>query len=278
MTLTKTLLREELTIFNEKLKLTKETLILIENPDYLKYVLGINVSLNESQSFETKQLILKEALNVQDLAKSIVQKVGNKINTVVTGVNDLNDLSRIIYAIITDKSGALADKALGILKAELNDALNRFKTKIDGIISKTIKVVNNVKSLLEPITTQLMSLGKKILGNYAGITGILAMLGLTTAIIWAEDEFLSFATDKIIVWLKNGSSKNLLKLFDAFGNFFKEIFTRIGLDDIISFFTSFDNALGPIVQTAKIVSIMAMLLKPVVQRFNLKKFTTPQTV
>ena len=51
MTLTKTLLREELTIFNEKLKLTKETLILIENPDYVKYVLGINVSLNESQSF-----------------------------------------------------------------------------------------------------------------------------------------------------------------------------------------------------------------------------------
>ena len=62
MTLTKTLLREELTIFNEKLKLTKETLILIENPDYVKYVLGINVSLNESQSFETKRLILQEAL------------------------------------------------------------------------------------------------------------------------------------------------------------------------------------------------------------------------
>ena len=278
MELTKTLLREELTIFNEKLKITKETLILIENPDYVKYVLGINVSLNENQSFETKQLILKEALNIQDLAKSIVQKVGNTINTVVTGVNDLNDLSRIIYAIITDKSGVLADKALGILKAELNDALNRFKTKIDSIINQTIKVVNNVKSLLEPITTQLMSLGKKILGNYTGITGILAMLGLTTAIIWAEDEFLSFAIDKIIVWLKNGSSKNLLKLFDAFGNFFKEIFTRIGLDDIISFFTNFDNALGPIVQTAKIVSIMAMLLKPVVQRFNLKKFTIPQTV
>jgi hypothetical protein len=276
MQLTKTLLREELTIFNEKLKLTKETLILIENQDYVKYVLGISVPLNESQSFETKKLILQEALNIQDLAKSIAQKVGDKVNTVVTGINDLNDLSRIIYAIITDKSGALADKALTILKSELNDALNRFKTKMDGIISQTSKAINNVKNLLEPITTHLMQLGKKILGNYSGITGILAMLGLTTAIIWAEDEFLSLAIDKIMVWIKNDSGKNLSKLFSAFGNFFKEIFTRIGLNDIISFFTNFDNVLGPVVQSAKIISIMAMLLKPVVQRFNLKKFSTPQ--
>ena len=70
MNLIKTLVKEELTIFNERVKLTKETLSLIENQDYVKYVLGINVPLNESHSFETKQLILKEALNLQTLSQS----------------------------------------------------------------------------------------------------------------------------------------------------------------------------------------------------------------
>ena len=274
MEITKRILKEELTIFNERLKLTKETLILIENQDYVKYVLGITIPLNESQSYETQKLILKEALNVQDLAKAIVQKVGEKVNTVVTGVKDLNDLSRIIYSIITDKSGTLAEKALGILKGELTNAVNRITYMINNIITKAGSIVTNIKNLLDPITTHLKTLSQKILSGYNGIAGILIMLGLATAIIWAEQELLNFQIDKIADWIKKGTTNLLTKLFNSYGNFFKDVFGNLALNDILSFFSDFD--LGPIVQSAKIISIMAMLLQPVVQRFNLRKDFNPQ--
>ena len=276
MELIKNLLREELTIFNERLKLTKETHILIENLDYVKYVLGITIPLNESQSFQTKQLILQEALNIQDLAKSIIQKVGNKVNTVVSGINDLNDLSRIIYLIITDKTGELANKTNLTLKSELKDALNRFSDKMNTIIINTNKVFNNIKELLDPIIKKILDLGNKLIQNYDGIKGILATLGLTTAIIWCENEFLNFAINNIVEKIRNGFINNISKVFSTFGDFFQEIFSNIQLNDIIGFFTNFNNVLGPVIQSSKIITIMANLLKPVVQKFKINK--SPQTI
>jgi hypothetical protein len=266
MPLTKTLLREELTIFNEKLKLTKETLILIENQDYVKYVLGISVPLNESQSFETKKLILQEALNIQDLAKSIVQKVGDKVNIVVTGVKDINDVLTIIYKIATDSTGELAKKGELILKQTIEDTLTIFKQNIQKIENFLGIQIQKFKQGLDDITNKVITLVKK-LENYAGLVGILGLLGFATLLEWVNKKILNVAAN----FVKNNGLDILKKAFDSFGTFFKEIFGQLTIDNIISYFKNFDGVLGPIVNTAEIITIMAEILRPILQRFNLRK-------
>ena len=272
MTLTKTLLREELTIFNEKLKLTKETLILIENPDYVKYVLGINVSLNENQSFETKRLILQEAFNIQGLAKSIVQKYGDKINTIVNGVKDLDDVGRIIYLIIQDKTGTFAKKALDSLTKSVNAALKRFQQQVLGIEKAATNTIGDLTAQLGPIVTQLTTLTNKILGNYTGITGVLALLGLATVLLWLEEKVLSTIQGKIKDFFKDSIINKIKKVLDSFGEYFKKIFTNLTINTITGFFSTFNSILGGLVIASDIMGILSFLLEPVIERFDFRKY------
>jgi hypothetical protein len=266
MNLIKTLVKEELTIFNESVKLTKETLSLIENQDYVKYVLGINVSLNESQSFETKQLILQEALNLQSLSQSIQKYVGDKVNTVITGVKDVKDVLKIIYQIATDATGELAKKGELILKKTIEETLNTYKQKIQGIESKLGTQIQNFKEVLDNLTNKVVNLVKK-LESYTGLAGILGLLAFATLLQWVNQKILGVAAD----FIKNNGIETLKKAFDSFGAFFKEIFGQLSIDNIIGYFKNFDGVLGPIVNTAEIITIMAVILRPIVQKFNLNK-------
>ena len=266
MQLTKTLLREELTIFNEKLKLTKETLILIESPDYVRYVLGITTPLNENQSFETKQLIIQEALNLQTLSQSIQKYVGDKVNTVVTGVKDIKDVLTIIYKIATDATGELAKKGEFVLKQTIEKILITFKQNIQKIETELGSKIQNFKQALDDITNKVISLIKK-LENYAGLVGILGMLAFATLLEWINQKILDVAVN----FVKNKGLDLLQKAFNSFGTFFKEIFGQLTIDNIIGYFKNFDGVLGPIVNTAEIITIMAVILRPIVERFNLKK-------
>jgi hypothetical protein len=272
MNLIKTLVREELTIFNEKVKLTKETLSLIENQDYVKYVLGINVPLNESQSFETKQLILQEALNLQSLSQSIQKYVGDKVNTVVTGVKDVKDVLKIIYQIATDATGELAKKGELILKQTIEETLNTYKQKILEIESKLGTQIQNFKEGLDNLTNKVINLVKK-LESYTGLVGILGLLAFATLLQWVNQKILGVAVD----FIKKNGLETLKKAFDSFGTFFKEIFGQLSIDNIIGYFKNFDGVLGPIVNTAEIITIMAVILRPIVQKFNLKKKAAPVT-
>lgn len=270
MNLIKTLVREELTIFNEKVKLTNETLSLIENQDYVKYVLGINAPLNESQSFETRQLIIQEALNLQTLSQSIQKYVGDKVNTVVTGVKDIKDVLTIIYKIATDATGELAKKGELILKQTIEEILTTYKQNIKKIETGLGTQIQNFKQGLDDITNKVITLIKK-LENYAGLVGILGMLAFATLLQWANQKILNVAAD----FVKNKGLDLLQKAFNSFGTFFKEIFGQLTIDNIIGYFKNFDGVLGPIVNTAEIITIMAIILRPIVQRFNLKKKPRP---
>lgn len=270
MNLIKTLVREELTIFNEKVKLTNETLSLIENQDYVKYVLGINVPLNESQSFETKQIILQEALNIQTLATSIKNYVGDAVNTVVDGVKDMKDILTIIYQIATDKTGELAKQTAESLKNYLTKSFDDFKAEIIKIKEKIKLTGENIEATIENILNKVLELTKK-LANYEGLTGILAILGLVTLLTWLGQKYLS----KITKFIGGEIITTIKKALTSYSNFFKEIFSTIGINDIIKFFKNFDAVLGSIVTSAEIITIMANILRqPLIiikNEFNLEK-------
>ena len=119
---------------------------------------------------------------------------------------------------------------------------------------------------LSHITNHVITLIKKLEG-YQGLVGILALLAFATLLQWVNKKVLGVSVD----FVKNNGLDLLKKAFNSFGQFFKEIFAQLDIEAIIGYFTSFDNILGPIANAAEIMGIMAVILRPVIQRFNLAK-------
>ena len=188
------------------------------------------------------------------------------MNSVVTGVKDIKDVLTIIYKIATDKTGSLAKKGETILKQSIQSTLTAFNQKIQVILTQFGEKINGLKENVTNISNHVISLIKKLEG-YEGLAGILALLAFSTLLQWVNQKVLGVAVD----FVKNKGLELLKKAFNSFGEFFKQIFAQLDINEIIGYFTSFDKYLGPIANGAEIIGIMAVILRPVIQRFNLAK-------
>lgn len=70
--------------------LSEESLVQISNPNHIKYVLGINIPINESKieySGELLNEIVKKQLILENILKSLKDHLKGKFNTFVDTVN-----------------------------------------------------------------------------------------------------------------------------------------------------------------------------------------------
>ena len=163
----------------------------------------------------------------------------------------------------------MVKKAEKILKESIEDSLIRFKQAVVTFENKLGTNIKNFKPTLDGIITHVTTLVKK-LENYIGLTGILAMLGFATLMEWVNQKVFSLTTKFETV------IKIIKEAYNSFGDYFKQLFGNLTIDVIINYFKDFNNKLhlGVIAKTAEIIGIMARILRPILQRFNLIKRPT----
>jgi hypothetical protein len=130
--------------------------------DHIKYVLGIDISLNESISFTEEQsiLIIQRQLLYENFLDSIKKYAGEIKDTFLKGFSDFKDFASTLYRIINDKlSTNFADS---LLRTFINSDI---KKNIDTILQKIGQpdllknLTDKVKSVSNPIGKLIASIG-----------------------------------------------------------------------------------------------------------------------
>ena len=292
----KLLLREELLLNDRRNKLSAESLSLIENPLYVKHILGVNIPLNESISFELRKLIIEEEEKVVKFGQSLKNFIGGqiasanqKITQVVTNVATLKDAAVLIWDLwinpefmvpaMNSIKNVLSNifntikTAWATITSFLGDANIDFKTGFDGIISK-----------IENVITKLHS------GE--GLFTFISIMGFSALIKWLYDNviqtILKFGKKlvnfkDILIELKDA----VISFLDGFKDFqfstllsfdiqpILDWFSQIGSSaiEILAWFKeeSVKHLLGHIIISLQIISVLAYVLAPVIKSINWSK-------
>lgn len=175
--------------------------------DHIKYVLGIDVSLNESVSFTEEQyiLIIERQLLYESFLDSIKKYAGEIKDTFLKGFNDFKDFASTLYRIINDKlSTNFADS---LLRTFINSDI---KKSIDTILQKIGQqdLLNNLISKVKTISNP--------------ISKLIAAIGFTTVSKFFYDKFKDLDLTKenikqqVISYLKNFLSDTAIETLEGF--------------------------------------------------------------
>jgi len=192
--------------------------------DHIKYVLGIDISLNESTSFTEEQsiLIIERQLLYENFLDSIKKYAGEIKDTFLKGFSDFKDFASTLYRIINDK-----------LSTNFSDSLLR--TFVNSDIKKTID------DILQKIGQQdlLNNLISKVKGISNPISKLIATIGFTTVSKFFYDKFKDLDLTKenikqqVISYLKNFLSDTAIETLEGFltGGFstLKQWLEKIGI-------------------------------------------------
>jgi hypothetical protein len=192
--------------------------------DHIKYVLGIDISLNESISFTEEQsvLIIERQLLYENFLDSIKKYAGEIKDTFLKGFSDFKDFASTLYRIINDK-----------LSTNFSDSLLR--TFVNSDIKKTID------GILQKIGQQdlLNNLISKVKGISNPISKLIATIGFTTVSKFFYDKFKDLDLTKenikqqVTSYLKNFLSDTAIETLEGFftGGFstLKQWLEKIGI-------------------------------------------------
>lgn len=266
----KTLLREELLYNDKKNLLSTESLALINNTNHVRYVLGIDIPLNENISLETRKLILEAQFGLDKMLSSITNYVGNavekgkeKVVSVIDDVSNLKDIALLIKDLII--SPELMKTAIDSLKRVANTIigeLKNFTTKIVGALSSlSSNIVDKIKKFIEHIIDVLSGL---ISGN--GWMGFLKILGFCCLV--------KFLTRGVFDKLKNLTEDEISNYFggmvdimNKFKEFSTSIIERLDIQPILNWFSKISSGsiLGPLLAGISIITILNEVLTPVIK-------------
>jgi len=192
--------------------------------NHIKYVLGIDISLNESISFTEEQsiLIIERQLLYENFLDSIKKYAGEIKDTFLKGFTDFKDFASTLYRIINDKlSINFADS---LLRTFINSDI---KKSIDDILQKIGQ---------QDLLNNLISKVKKISNP---ISKLIAAIGFTTVSKFFYDKFKDLDLTKenikqqVISYLKNFLSDAAIETLEGFftGGFstLKQWLEKIGI-------------------------------------------------
>ena len=129
---------------------------------HIKYVLGIEVSLNEQVSIskEDALLIIEAQLLYENFLDSIKKFAGDIKSGIVKGFSDFKDFASTLYRVINDGiSGQFSDSLLRTFSG------SEIKKTIDTILQKVGQpdllknLINKVKNISNPIAKLIASIG-----------------------------------------------------------------------------------------------------------------------
>jgi hypothetical protein len=274
----KILLKEELNLNARKNLLSEDSIILINNPQYVKHILGIDIPLNEHYSLSLRKQIIEEQLILEDFINSINKYIGKayekgkeKTMEVVDSIKSLKDIAKLFKDIYLDPD--FMEVAIGKLKKDLSDLMNKVKDSVNKILEK-LKV--NTTGFNEKFTSLIQHIENvaKNISNEVGWKGFLMILGFTSLLFY----FQNYIIEKII-----SGAVNLIKNFDFIDgianvfNTFKEFkgiaMSTIDIQPILSWFASIggDIAIGGVKFSADVIIILSQILMPVIRSVNFSK-------
>lgn len=234
----KSLLTEELILNDKKNLLNEHSLMMISDPTYIKYVLGIDVPLHEHYSLALRKRIIEEQLSMQGVLNSannflggLVEKGKENVVKVVNTISSMKDVTMLFRDLILtpenmDSANRALAKVCNSLITPIDNVINFLKnsTIIQGFNDKMMNLLTHVKNVLTNLNTS------------QGWLGFLSKLGFATLVTFINLNFL----DKII---KSGVDyiaktpnmftgiSTLLNMFDDFKN---TIINNIDISGIVS--------------------------------------------
>lgn len=205
--------------------------------DHIKYVLGINIPLNESiyGNPELIQTIIAEQMLYEDFLKSLKDFAKDKINVVVDKIKDWKETAAFIYKLITNPQllQNFTDNFWKTFKSNTLTTIKAFlqKFKLDGLFDSIVNVVDKITKL-------------------TGFKKFLAATAFASIATYMINKLKSLPSDKITEFISN-------YLSDSF------------LADIISKLTDFKSYLGvlqPIIDTTQ---FLFKVLEPTINKFKI---------
>jgi DNA-directed RNA polymerase subunit RPC12/RpoP len=192
--------------------------------DHIKYVLGIDISLNESISFTQEQsiLIIERQLLYENFLDSIKKYAGEIKDTFLKGFSDFKDFASTLYRIINDK-----------LSTNFSDSLLR--TFVNSDIKKTIDAI--LQKIGQPDLLKNLTDKIKSISNPVG--KLIASIGFTTIAKFFYDKFKDLDLTKdnikqqISEYIKSFLSDKAIETLESFftGGFstLKQWLEKIGI-------------------------------------------------
>ena len=106
--------------------LSKESLEQIRNPEHVKYVLGINIQLNESELNQNLlEEIVKKQLIFENFLDSLKKYLGDSFNTIVNVIKSPFDIAILIKNLVSNPR--LLDTILNTYKSKIESYKQKFK-------------------------------------------------------------------------------------------------------------------------------------------------------
>lgn len=280
MTNIRQILKEELIIIDRKNLLNEHSLSLIENPEYVKHVLGINVPINENNSFKIRKQIIEAQLNLQGILNSANQLLGQAVTKgkekAVVIVDNINTAKDVIILfkdlILSPEYMNIATKTLSNTCTELSNYLDSMATRITGLINNK-PITDTFNKLIQHAKNVLESLSKE-----TGWTGFLSMLGFSTLITYLKDNVF----DKLMSLGEKFFTNNpdlvsgLTSMFNSFKSFKETIINSSSLTSIFSWFQNItSSAAFQHIQLASNILVSAKtIIQPIVDNIDWHKATT----
>ena len=204
--------------------------------DHIKYVLGINIPLNESiyGNPELIQTIIAEQMLYEDFLKSLKDFAKDKINVVVDKIKDWKETAAFIYKLITTPQ-LLENFTTNFWKTFKSNTLNTIKTflqkfKLDGLFDSIVNVVDKITKL-------------------TGFKKFLAATAFASIATYMINKLKSLPSDKITGFISN-------YLSDSF------------LSDIIAKLTDFKSYLGVLQPIIGTTQFLFKILEPTINKFK----------
>lgn len=274
----KILLKEELNLNARKNLLSEDSIILINNPQYIKHILGIDIPLNEHYSLSLRKQIIEEQLILEDFISSINKYIGKayekgkeKTMEVVDSIKSLKDIAKLFKDIYLDPD--FMEVAIGKLKKDLSELMAKVKDSVNKILEK-LKV--NTTGFNEKFTSLIEHIENvvKNISNQVGWKGFLMILGFTSLLFYLQNYIIEKIMSGAVNLIKNFDFiDGIANVFNTFKEFKGIAMSTIDIQPILSWFASIggDIAIGGVKFSADVIIILSQILMPVIRSVNFSK-------
>ena len=279
---TRTLLREEIALNDRKMLLNEQTMLLIENSEYVKHVLGIQTPLFEYYSFELRKQIIDEALSIQGVLQSannyLVGQIEKGKEYVVKAIDAVKSTKDIVILfknlILSPENMAKANRGLNKICTDLtNDAqsvITYITEKLPNIVNFTEGMVNMLNKLKRIVTDEI---------NGNGWTGFLAKFGLACLMTYIKINVFDKILKLGIQFIKDGAVlfTGVQGLLQLFKNFKETIIQNGDIKQIINWITNIGKEAASLKLTlafdimVAVTTVCTALLAVINFKFDLRK-------
>lgn len=274
----KTLLIEELNLNTRKNLLSEESIVLINNPQYVKHILGIDVPLNEHYSLNLRKQIIEEQLILEDLISSINKYIGKayekgkeKTMEVVDSIKSLKDIAKLFKDIYLDPH--FMEVAIGKLKQTLSELMDKVKNSVNKIL-QTLKV--GTEGFNEQFTSLIQHIENvaKNVSNEVGWKGFLMILAFTSLVFYLQNYIIEKILSGAVNLIKNlDVIDGIANVFNSFKEFKNIAISTLDIQPILSWFASIGGniAIGGVAFSVDIIIVLSQVLTPVIRSVKFSK-------